>query len=265
VSGAGGPLPGKLWIGGSSLRQKARRNGNFGAAGTGGRPGPECPEITALSNQSFCAIKVAILILLANGGVMIVHLRQLALAGVVALLAAVNSAAAAEPSVAGLWQKLDNETGKAVSWFLFVERGGLYEGVVAKYFLRPGDQPNQICSNCRDDRHNQPLLGLALIRGMQRNGLAYQNGNILDPRDGNVYNAIMHVSPDGQVLTVRGYLGLELFGRDETWYRLPDTAIKQLDPVIIARFFPGRGAAAPKPVTSLEHFENTARTGGPVH
>lgn len=185
--------------------------------------------------------------------------RTLALAALLTVVAA-NCATAAEPSVAGLWQKTDSETGKPVSWFLFLQHGGLYEGVIAKFFLRPGDQPNQVCSNCKDDRRNEPLLGLPLIRGMQRNGLAYANGNILDPRDGQIYNAVMHVSPDGQTLTVRGYLGFELFGRDEVWQRLPETAYKQLDPVIVARY----GHAVTPGSASLARPQQTARVGDPV-
>ena len=69
--------------------------------------------------------------------------------------------------------------------------------------------------------------------------LHYENGTIMDPRDGQVYRALMRLSPDGKVLEVRGFLGIALLGRSQTWNRLPDNA---LDPA------PGRPApkGAPK-------------------
>jgi ABC-type multidrug transport system permease subunit len=42
------------------------------------------------------------------------------------VLGTASLCAASEPSVSGLWQKMDGETGKPVGWFLFVERNGLY-------------------------------------------------------------------------------------------------------------------------------------------
>src|SRR5258708_30837111 len=126
---------------------------------------------------------------------------MLLVASLVAFTSASLPTQAAEPTVAGLWQKQD-ESGKSMGWFLFVERnGGVFEGAFAKLFARPGDAPNPTCTGCTDDRRNAPLLGMSFIRGMKRNGLRYDDGNIVDPGDGTAHNAIRKLGPTGPART----------------------------------------------------------------
>ena len=157
-------------------------------------------------------------------------------------------AGAQEPSAAGLWQQIDPETGKSDGWF-FIYQHGTYEGAIAKMFLKPGDPPNPLCTQCKGDQLNAPWLGLIIIKGMERKGLNYEGGTILDPRYGKEWSALMKLSPDGQDLTVEGYLLSPTFGKNQYWKRLSEACYAQLDPAVITKFKltpPKAGAPAAK-------------------
>ena len=156
---------------------------------------------------------------------------------VLALLALATGAnpAGADLTPVGLWQSVDQDTKQPNGWFLITDHGGVYDGVLAKMFLQPGQDPNVVCGRCKDDRHDKPWLGLEIIRGMKaKSDNKFEGGTILDPRDGNVYDAEMTLSPDGQTLIVRGSLGFSLLGRNQYWTRLPDADLRMLDPSIRA-------------------------------
>jgi uncharacterized protein (DUF2147 family) len=159
-------------------------------------------------------------------------LVRLTLAGVTVLPFA-GPAMSAGTSPVGLWQAVNPDTHQPSGWFAISRHDGVYTGTLVKMFLQPGQDPNIVCSACRGDRHGQPWLGLQIIRGMKAEGEnSYEGGTILDPRDGNVYDAMMELSPDGQTLTIRGYLGIAILGHNEYWTRLPDSDFRQIDPSI---------------------------------
>jgi uncharacterized protein (DUF2147 family) len=169
----------------------------------------------------------------------------LAVAALTFTLVNAHPARAAEPSAEGLWEQVDDVSGKPESWFRIGQKNGIYEGVLVKGFPKPGENPAEwTCDKCEGAEKGAPVIGLALIKNMKRTGLSYEGGTIMDPRDGNVYKALMELSPDGQKLTVRGFLGISLFGRSQIWNRLPDNA---MDPAPGTRRPPAAAPARPAP------------------
>ncbi len=68
----------------------------------------------------------------------------------------------------------------------------------------------------------RPLCGLEIGTGFTPDGLAAaKGGKIYDPDSGKTYSAQMQGS--GDTLKLRGFVGVSLLGRTETWQRAPDT------------------------------------------
>ena len=80
----------------------------------------------------------------------------------------------------------------------------------------------RVCDLCSDDRKDKPLLGLVILRGVRQSrdeAGQWDGGDILDPDTGKVYRVRLHPKNGGKELEVRGYLGISLFGRTQTWIR----------------------------------------------
>lgn len=69
--------------------------------------------------------------------------------------------------------------------------------------------------NPKKDKQAQPLVGLLILRGFEKDGDVYTNGTIYDPDNGKTYDCKMR--PQGEKLSIRGYIGISLLGRTTVW------------------------------------------------
>jgi uncharacterized protein (DUF2147 family) len=134
------------------------------------------------------------------------------------LLSKTSPSAAVEPSPAGLWKTFDDNTHKPRGTVRIYREDGAFYGRIESSF-DPKDLTER-CGKCTGDRKDRPVIGLVILRGMRKDGAEFAGGDILDPDTGSVYKCRFTISPDGRKLLVRGYLGVSLFGRTQTWTRL---------------------------------------------
>jgi len=129
------------------------------------------------------------------------------------------SAQAANTDPSGRWLTIDDNDGKPRSLVIIEEKQGELNGRIAQIFPRPGDDVQNLCEECEGVRKNQPIVGMIFLWGLRKQGDEYAGGQILDPDNGKIYRARLRLSPDGKQLQVRGYIGISLFGRSQTWLR----------------------------------------------
>jgi len=78
---------------------------------------------------------------------------------------------------------------------------------------------DSVCAKCSDERRDQPVVGMEILRHLRPDGDEWSGGEILDPENGKTYRAKLKLADGGQTLVVRGYIGISLFGRSQTWIR----------------------------------------------
>lgn len=122
-------------------------------------------------------------------------------------------------SPAGVWKSIDDKTKKERSIIRITDVNGEFKGVVEKIFDQPGDDPAHLCKECKDEHKDKPIVGMTILWGLKKDGDGWSGGEILDPKNGKIYRAKMSLSEDGKSLKVRGFIGISLIGRTQTWHR----------------------------------------------
>mgnify|MGYP003738418789 CR=1 FL=1 len=133
--------------------------------------------------------------------------------------------ASAQNEIIGIWKTVSDEgadKGKAKSYVEIFEKDGAYFGKVSKLLLKPQDT---LCEKCAGELKNKPVVGMIIIKDMKKTGETdgelgeeYAGGSVMDPDQGKTYKCKIWVK--GDVLTLRGFLGIPTLGRSQKWFRV---------------------------------------------
>jgi len=125
----------------------------------------------------------------------------------------------AQATPVGTWHAIDDKTQQPKSEVVITDANGVLSGRITR-LLRPGADPNRRCTECSDERKDQPVIGMEIIRGVRQvEGKAvWEGGKILDPENGKSYNLRLTPVEGGRKLEVRG--SILFIGRTQTWVRV---------------------------------------------
>ena len=120
------------------------------------------------------------------------------------------TSALADP--AGTWRTIDDQSGQPKSLVVITNNGGEYKATIKQYFA------GAVCDACEGRFHNRSLVGETIMWGVRSEGdNVYGGGTILDPKSDKHYK--VKITDNGNTLTVRGYMGISMLGRNQTWQR----------------------------------------------
>jgi uncharacterized protein (DUF2147 family) len=136
-------------------------------------------------------------------------------------LMSVSVAACAQMTPLGLWKTISDKDGSVTSEVRIYEANGVLAGKIEKTY-RADAKPDAKCLECKDDRKDQPIIGLEILRDLKKTDGkdVWEGGTVVDPDNGTVYRAKVTPIEGGKKLEMRGYVGTPLFGRTQTWVRV---------------------------------------------
>ncbi|HEY1398855.1 DUF2147 domain-containing protein [Roseateles sp.] len=136
-------------------------------------------------------------------------------------LAQASAPAATVTTPVGVWKTIDDDTKQERSTVRISEVNGVLTGKIEK--ITDAGKQDAKCDECSDERKGQPILGLTILRGVKKNtgdAALWDGGDILDPGNGKVYRVRLRPVDGGKKLEVRGFIGMPMLGRTQTWIRV---------------------------------------------
>ena len=131
------------------------------------------------------------------------------------LFVAVLQAQVKADDITGAWLVHGDKPAKIL---IYKTNGKFYGKIVFLQFPTDNGKPKLDVNNPDKNKQGQPLLGLELLTGFVFDKDEWNSGKIYDPESGKTYSCTISLK-DKNTLKVRGYVGISLLGRTETWTR----------------------------------------------
>ncbi len=119
--------------------------------------------------------------------------------------------------VFGKWKTIDDASGEAKSIVEIYQEDDKVYGKIVELINPKVAVP--ICHKCCCEDKDQPILGMMIIRGLEKDGDEFSGGKVLEPISGKIYKCYITLVEENK-LKIRGYIGFSLFGRTQYWYRV---------------------------------------------
>jgi uncharacterized protein (DUF2147 family) len=102
---------------------------------------------------------------------------------------------AADASITGVWSMpilKGKDKGKERLQVEIFEKGGAYYGKIVK--LAPGVPADAVCTTCKKDRKNKPLMGMLVLWDLKKEAGRYVDGAVYDVDEGKDYRCTATVA-----------------------------------------------------------------------